>query len=398
MQNNLLLRVFYPNTPQFKMTGELSYKLILKDYVNVDGNSRVYLQCFYKGFRKLIPLDFEISPAIWDKQKQECKGRTRDVVDLNLQLNQIKARVNDILVRARLANKLLSLEEFERRLLNPLPEYDFIAFYAFKLKERKEILALGSWKNQQATLNKLREFKAEIPFEDLNLQLVNHFKAWLQRKKGNGVNTVHTALKNLKTYLNLAVAHEINLPFNPNAIKVKKPTAERPYLTLDQVETMHNYYCSEFCPDTHKNTLQPFLFACFTGLRYSDLAAITRENIIDGRLIFTPLKTKQQGKVVVIKLSKKAQRYVNEHGRIFNFVNTNQNGNVFLKEIARQCKIKRRLSWHVARHTFATSFLTLGGSVDVLQKLLGHSSIGQTMAYTHMIDGRKDEQIDLFDR
>jgi integrase len=381
------------------MAGELTYKIILKDYVNAAGRSRLYLQCFKNKSRKLIPLTIEVSPDIWDKTAQECRGRTRDVKDINLQINQIKGRINEILVRARLQNKSLSLEEFNNRFLNPLPEYDFIAYYEYQLIARKDLLAVGTWKNQKSTLAKLKEFKEHIPFEDLSLQFVSHFKAWMEKKKGNGVNTVHTALKNLKTYLNLAFRlDEINLPFDPNQIKVKKANTERPYLTLDQLDVMHEYYESKFCPLTHKNTLQPFLFACYTGLRYGDLESITRENIIENRLAFTPRKTKKHAKVVVMKLSKKALRYINPTGKLFDMVYTNQNGNQYLKEIARQCKITRRLSWHVARHTFATSFLTLGGSVDVLQSFLGHSSIAQTMQYTHIIDSRKDEQIDLFDK
>ena len=68
-----------------------------------------------------------------------------------------------------------------------------------------------------------------------------------------------------------------------------------------------------------------------------------------------------------------------------------------MKDIARICGIKKRVTFHVGRHTFATQFLIIGGKVEVLQKLMGHSKMETTMIYVHIVDTQKEDQISQMD-
>ena len=219
------------------------------------------------------------------------------------------------------------------------------------------------------------------------------------KERKNSPNTIYSMLKRFKTYLKHAKEiGKLNFEFDPSDIKLPPMVGNRAYLTLEEVAKLERYYNSEFCPEMHRQALQVFLFACFTGLRYSDLATITRDNIVGGNLVFVPRKTRTKNKIVSLKLNNKARLYMHEDGELFAKVYTNQAGNKYLKEAARACGIKKKVSWHIARHTFATAFLTLGGDITVLQTFLGHSKITDTQIYGKIIDLRKDEQMGLFDK
>jgi len=389
----------FPNVLQGKMIGELSVKIISKGYTQKDGTQRLYVLCIQNRRKVYLPMNVSVPAAAWDAQGQSVRGNTRIVADLNLIINQHKAHINDILVRARLTGKVLTLEEFVKRFTNPAPQLDFLAYMDQAIEERKHLISDETYRNHKTGVSKLRQFKAVIPFSDIDARLIQDLRTWMVKVRGNGPNTIYSMLKRVKTYLRYAKEIDgFQFDFDPKSIKLPTMVSTRTYLTLDDVAKLERYYASEFCPEVHRNTLQVFLFACFTGLRYSDLALINRDNIVGDNLVFVPQKTKGRGKMLSLKLNNKARQFINDDGELFTKVYTNQAGNRFLKEVARSCGIKKQISWHIARHTFATAFLTLGGDITVLQTFLGHSKITDTQIYGKIVDKRKDEQMALFDK
>jgi site-specific recombinase XerD len=135
--------------------------------------------------------------------------------------------------------------------------------------------------------------------------------------------------------------------------------------------------------------LSIFLFSCFTGLRFSDVTKLKAENIIENFVVFTAEKT---GKFQRVPINKTAQKFINP-GPIFNEIYTNEYFNRELKNIAKICGIRKVLSFHVSRHTFATNFLVCGGRVEHLQKLLGHYKIEETMIYVHIVENLTNLQV-----
>ena len=144
----------------------------------------------------------------------------------------------------------------------------------------------------------------------------------------------------------------------------------------------------------HKNMLSMFLFSCFTGLRFSDVSKLTKENIFSEDIVFTSEKT---GKFQRIPLNNSAKRYLDPID-IFKGNYTNEYFNRELKEIAKIVGIRKKITFHVSRHTFATNFLSCGGRVEHLQKLLGHSKIEDTMIYVHIVEILTNSQIKLMDK
>jgi integrase len=378
--------------------GQFTYKVIRSSYVDKEGLSPLYLQCFQNKRRMRIPLGILVPPGDWDAATQTVKGKGQINNDVNLLVDEAKARANDILVKFRLKSYTPTLEEFRKGFENPLNTGDFLASYEYHLNARKALLEHSTWKQQKSTLDKLRRYNAVVMIHDIDGQWVNQWRAWMKNSLGNKPSTIGTALKNLKTYLHLARDVDgAELRLNRKDLKRVDWRTERTFLLEEELRTLHEYYTSQWCLPTHRRVLQVFLFGCFTGLRHSDLRSINRTNFVGEHLVFSAQKTKSSGKINSIKLTRRALAYTNDTGPIFEKVYSIQPGNKYLQEVAKQCRIKKHLSWHVARHTFATYFLTLGGSVEVLQQLLGHSNVKETMKYVHVIDRRKDFEMDRFD-
>ena len=126
--------------------------------------------------------------------------------------------------------------------------------------------------------------------------------------------------------------------------------------------------------------------------------------IINNILIFEPQKTKNTtGKTIKVPLTDFARKLIQDAGRFRvsgNIFDTysDQKTNVYLKDIAILCGIKKNITFHIARHTFATLFLEETDDLATLQQLLGHSSIMQTMVYAHVSEMKKKIQIKKFEK
>jgi len=204
---------------------------------------------------------------------------------------------------------------------------------------------------------------------------------------------LQTLAKNFKKYLHIANKKGIITPLSYTEIKTPRCLSNRTFLSGAEIKKLNEYHTSGFIADSLKAILGRFLFSCFTGLRISDIKAITKENIVGDVLIFFAKKTT---KLQRVQLNQSALSFVNEE-TIFNGTYSEAHINRELKMISKICGITKRVTFHVARHSFATNFLICGGRVEVLQKLLGHSKIEQTMEYVHIVESITNIQIHHMD-
>lgn len=133
-------------------------------------------------------------------------------------------------------------------------------------------------------------------------------------------------------------------------------------------------------------------------MRISDLKKLTREQIFTGILEFIPVKTELSKPYMHrVRVNNKALSIVEQVPDLFNKWIAEQNINEVIKRVTQKLNIKKEVSLHVGRHTFATNYLRAGGKVEQLQKLLNHTSIKETMIYVHMVEAEEDESIFLLD-
>lgn len=373
-----------------KMNGKLTIKVIIKDdYIRQDGTCALYLQIFLKGERLRIPLNISVAPKSFDKVKQRITSKFAYHKDYNLLIEKNIADITGIEVNYRLSGLDLTIDKLENELKNPSCYADFIKFWEEELKIQKEKLKPGTLRQQTSALSKLKEYKSSILFYELNESMYEDILLFLKNKKKNNKNTISTFSKNLKKYLNIAIKKGVRVSIDVEEIKHKQFKGDRSFLEKTDINKMYKYLTSEFITDTHKAIIKRFLFSCFTGLRISDILKLTHENFIGDYIVFTTEKT---DKLQRITLNNTAKKFVDSE-TIFEGEYTGEYINRVLKDVCKICGITKRVSFHVARHTFATNFLISGGRVEVLQKILGHSKIEDTMIYVGIVESIKNEQM-----
>ena len=384
----------YPSNYPIQMNGTFTNKIVMKtDHVRTDGTCSIYLQVYVNKERKRFPLHISVMPKDFDKLKQRVKGTNKFYKDYNLIIEKKLADINNIQVNYRLSDKNLTLNDLLQELNNPNSKIDFIQFWLDEMDRQKEILRPGTYRQQITMLNKTKEFKSPLYFYEINEDLIQDLKIHCKKKLKNSDATIGSLIKSFKKYLHIANKKGIKTPISFDAIKNKSFKGNRTFLSPEEIVKINSYWSSEFINETHKNILSRFLFSCFTGLRISDINNLQPENIIENTIVFTAEKT---GKFQRIPLSLSAKKYI-DYNFIFDGQYSGEYINRELKEIAKICSIKKLLTYHVSRHTFATNFLICGGRVEHLQKILGHSKITDTMIYVHIVEQITDVQIHNMD-
>ena len=178
--------------------------------------------------------------------------------------------------------------------------------------------------------------------------------------------------------------------------KIKPGQSTREFLTVEEVQMLIDTPIAR-----NENIKRAFLFSCFCGLRFSDIKALRWQDIIENQgkqfIRISMQKTKQE---IIIPLSENALKWLPErHAQNDDecvFSRLGEYTNKGLQLWAAQAGIKKHVSYHVARHTFATMLITFGADLYTVSKLLGHTDIKVTQIYAKLVDAKKVEAVELF--
>jgi len=359
----------------------------LRNYVNKENKSLIYLVISDKIDRFRINTHISVEKKFWDNNKKRLKENSDYFEETNLILADIEARLTGIMAEYRLQRRYLSAKQMYRQFQEQTPDFDFISFYRHRLQYQK--YKPQTIKNHKTVLNKLEKFQSEIPFHDITLDFFRRYRKFYEDK--NADISYNSDLKCIKTFLNLAVEEGINLNINLRQLKVKVESNHTIYLLPHEVKKLIAYYFNEFINPSHILPLGYFLFSCYTGLRISDVKQRTREEILGEMFQFQQKKT---GNFQGMRLNNDARAIINYRPELFvNFI-ADQKINAHLKKIAEVCKIDKNLTMHVGRHTFATTFYRNTKDIKKLQKLMGHSNMRHTMHYVHLVDSENLDDLD----
>lgn len=213
----------------------------------------------------------------------------------------------------------------------------------------------------------------------------------------------NAAMKNIQklcTIINLAFNMGI-IPTNPASLfRIHFEETERDRLDEEELCRLYEY---PFASETLSRVRDSYIMACYTGLSYIDASSFEQKDLqkyIDGNqyIIKNRAKTLENFKVLLLDVP---AEIINKYkgklpdGQLFPMI-SNQNTNRFLKEIAQIVGINKKLTYHTARHTFATTIcLTNGVPLETVQKLLGHKSIRTTQIYAKIVDKKLTEDMNM---
>jgi site-specific recombinase XerD len=362
--------------------------------------SSLYLHITGFSKRERLLLDIEIDHLFWSKKKQRLNlNKIEDPIikkrfaDINLIIDNVESKIINIKTVYRLSEIVLTPKKLKQELIEDLPRVNFCSFFQHAIDEEKNILEKGTYKKLQSVLNKLKRYNEEIIFTDLTENWFERYRIHLS-KLGNQKTTISSNIKSIKKILRKALKSGIKIPCNIDDIKAGSTAGTKVALENYELKKIKKYLDSDFICDSHKLILSYFLFSCVTGLRFSDVMNLDRTAVLGDYIQF---KAEKVDKLQTITLNASAKEIIEIEPRLFVAKLTNQYINRELKFIMKNLSIKKKITFHVSRHTFATSFLRAGGKIEKLKLLLGHSSLQQSEVYTHIVASEANKEIFLLD-
>ncbi|MBR8534933.1 site-specific integrase [Carboxylicivirga sediminis] len=372
-----------------------------KSYSRQDGSHPIHLRLTINRQSRYFSLKVYCKEENWLKEKQEVSSTVENSAIINLKISDAKTRVKAILNDFTRFNKPPTFLEFTNKFRGNFSKDNFYAFALSYIKNHEELSAntRRSYKSQLTKLNNHTRIKNLSLAEVNNLDFIQGYKNYMHTTLENKTNTITKSLGFIKAVLNEAIRNDLLDTNVFNKIKLSKVPSKREYLTSYEIELLEKYYSSSKIPKGEKNVLRYFLFSCYTGLRFMDVKQLTPKHIISNSILSnengsvddwkTVEKQMHKTKIdVVIPLTKKALSYLPSYEPtaqqpIFRVI-SNQKTNKTLRKSITKCKIDKasNISFHCARHSFATNTLHKGVALKYVSKMLGHTEIKTTELYT----------------
>lgn len=378
-----------------------------RDVKRKDGLFPLYANISRKGKRIRFPIDVQINIDDWDPESQTLKGDTQEIEDLNLIIANARAKISDVLVKARLTNEKLTKDIIYSRYkaLDEGEDFDsdtdnFVKFAREYLNEINSSISLGTYIRRKGIIQKVEDYDPGVTFSRITPEWLRQYAAHCRNALNNGPGTIKKNMDTLRLFFNIAIRKgKTQLdPFEQYKTPVYYPDVV--FLTENEFKRLIDIRGRRDLSESQSLTLDMFLFMAFTGMHYADAGETKIENIREGELHYRRQKT---GTLVKVPLSKPALKIFNEYkgerqrGKLFLDYPCNQVMNRLIKEICAQAKIYKAVTVKTARHTFATIFYKKTKDLGTLSRLLGHTSVKNTMIYAHIMKDDRVNGVSVFD-
>lgn len=363
----------------------------LREKELANGVRSLYLDIYVNGKRSYEFLKLYLIPETNPQAKVQNENtmRAANTIKLNriLEITNNKAGLKNTSIRAKMLLK------------------DWMETF----RQAQEQKGVKDQKLIHNTVHALTAYNIKVAMRDVNrdyiIGLTNFLRNDYRSPRGKKLKdySVINYLGCLRNALNMAVREDV-IADNPimklsAQDKVKAPESQREFLTIEEVQQL------EATDSPYPHIKQAFLFACYTGLRCSDVRSITWGKIVkDGekyRLHTVMFKTKRP---FYIPLSKKAMQWMPERGDktddglIFENIPVQVNTKLYLQPWLDKAGITKPITFHCSRHTFGTMMLTLGADIYTTSKLMGHTKVEVTQIYAKIINKKKDDAVSLIDQ
>ena len=382
------------------------------NYVNKEGNTSVMARIYLNSERLSIgSTGISVNAKLWDKEKERLKGRSTEALSTNLQLDNIQNGLLNIFRRLEFSDEL-SLERIKSEYLGK--KEDVETFMTLFEKYNNDVRQQVGYTKTPATLQKYevcrKHFQAflkskyrrsDLKIAELTVLVIHDFELYLRTVGKQKQNTANKTLKTLKTIVLFGksigvINHD---PFMNH--QFTSTPVDRGFLSEEEVMDIATKDLSDI--PRLELVRDIFVFSCFTGLAYIDVANLKPEHIVtlDGKewIMTRRQKTKVESNVLLLEVPKSIiAKYEGQTARedmLFPIL-SNQKMNSYLKEIADICGIKKNLTFHLARHTFATLCLSKGVPMESVSKMLGHTNIRTTQIYARITNKKIEHDMEQF--
>lgn len=381
-----------------------------------DNLTGMYARITVNGKKLNISLKQQVDIRSWDSKRQRARGNSEASRALNSYLGQVHSQLVKLYQDLKFKGELITAELIKAEYLGESDNSRTLQnLLEYHKNKTEKTLAIGTLRNFSVTQGYLNKYlnnvmnTPDIYLKELDYKFICDFANFLYCfwPKGHpnamGNNTVMKHIQRFRKIVTLGYHIEW---IDRDPFVRWKPTyekRERPFLTDNELSNIETY---NFPIARLERVRDLFIFSCYTGISYIDVINLTNNNVlkgIDGNdWIFTNRqKTKSPVKVPLLKKAKELLIKYHDHpmtqitGTLFPVI-TNEKMNLYLKEIADACGLKKNLTFHMARHTFATTVtLSNGVPIETVSKLLGHTKIASTQIYARVVERKVSEDMQV---
>ena len=369
---------------------------IKKTRIARNGEVPVMLRVTVNGFRAETSVNLKVDPSRWSAVVGKLIGDTRRDDELNARLDTIRLRVMKAHRQMELDGEPITAQKVIDKYLGRVDKPVIMLLDIFREHNERchklsgKDMAPGTVERYDTSYKHTAAFiKATYAKDDVPITVVDHkfitdYEFWLKTERGCQHNTTAKYMRNFKKIIRIALANDYITKDPFMGIRYKLEEVERDFLEDHELQTIID---KSITVERLAQVRDMFVFCCFTGLAFSDMAGLKREHLFtdNNGALWIRKRRQKTGNMCNIPLLDPARRILDKYKDHPSCilkdtllpVISNQRMNSYLHELADVCGICKQLTTHTGRHTFATSVaLANGVSIENVAKMLGHSKVG----------------------
>ncbi len=382
----------------------------------INNEALLYIRITVNGKRVNLSLKRRVPVSIWDAKKKKAKGTTALARQINLYIDEVSNKLFQIYQNLKFKDELITAQLIKAHYSGESDQGKTLKdIFKYHNQKIEKTLATGTIRNFGITENysfkflKDKKNTTDIYLSQLNFEFLSHFDLFLSslwpagHPKALGQNTVMKHIQRLRKIVTLAYHLEWidKDPFVRWKMTYEKTNRE--FLSEIELKNLEN---KVFISDRLDRVRDLFVFSCYTGISYVDIMNLTPNNLVLGMDGSNWIMTKRKKTNVPVKvpLLGKALKIINKYkdhpmtciSESLLPIITNEKLNAYLKEVANFVGIEKNLTFHMARHTFATTItLSNGVPIETVSKLLGHSKISTTQIYARVLEHKVSNDMNV---
>lgn len=399
-----------------EQTKKSTFKLLFylkKNELKKNGNAPIMARITIDGIAKTLGTKLEINPNNWDLKHGRVQGKSVIALNINQKLDNIRGRIDKIYEDMQKREGFATAQKVKLSFLGVgVMDDAILKVFNDQNIEFKKLVDKGE--RSQSTYNKYitvynhlstfikeRYHRDDMAFRELTCDFIRELDFYLRYDLQSSHNTIWVYTMPVLSLVELAIKKGLirDNPFEDYEISMEE--TDRGYILKEDVEKLMK------CVPPHPRyelVKDLFIFSCFTGLAYADIKKLTRNNIqsfFDGHqwIISRRKKSDVASNVRLMEIPKRIiEKYQGTTRNEFIFpIPTNVTCNVHIDKMIKTAEIitEQKVTFHTARHTFGTMFLTEGVPLESLSKMMGHKNIATTQIYAKITSQKISKDMDL---
>jgi integrase len=377
--------------------------LINKARINAKGEAPIRCRITFNGTRKIFSTGLFINPDTWDNKSQIANQKITAHNYINTKISLIKQEINQAFLFLQVQKEKFDVDDIYLKYKGEdiKPSKTLIEVFALHNAKMNSLVGIEYTKSTYSKFTEAKQHiedflfyqnkKKNILLENITLKFLDDFDYYLKTQKSFKQITINKSIQRVRKIIKLAIAEGFIFTDPFLLYKPKKVITNVIFLTTEELFELENHNLSQPRLDQVKDL---FIFCCYTGLPYQEMATLTKKNIVkkfDDKL-WIEIYRKKTKKQLSIPLLPKAISILEKYQNNKNIlpVISNQKFNSYIKEIAEIIGIEKKLTHHIARKTFATTVLLYNDvPMEIVSELLGHSNMNITQEHYGKIIQRK---------